>query len=81
MKKPREFWIDEYKSHLEAYSMKRDFRSQIHLIEKSAYDKAVEVLKQTHVEMDNFFVSPTAVRLIANMEKVLKELGELIEKD
>ena len=89
--KPRDFFL--HKSYgmpwtVHDYSIEQKHNKdphpmtkEIHVVEKQAYDQAIETLEFVHKNLDETFISPTAVMLIAKLEATLKELGELDEPD
>lgn len=51
-----------------------------HVIEKSAYDRAIEAFKAIRSEREYYKAKPHKIeQLFSDIEKVLKELGELDE--
>lgn len=90
--KPREFWIDDLHSY-EPYIQEREgtminkpFESCIHVIEKSAYDKAVaerdewknkfETRIHRHEYMDSIKQRDQLIKLVSELEGALIEAKE-----
>lgn len=64
---------DAFSSDPECYKQ-LVFNPRLHLIEKSAYDKAIQALKTLQVAVNDKVPDPGATAFI---ERTLKDLGEL----
>lgn len=77
MCKPKEFWISESKQDIQTYdyTVNEDMQHEddIQVIEKSAYDKAIEALK--YIATNDATLDDITYCVYA--EEILKELGEL----
>lgn len=73
MKKAKEFWIDNTCPYEDYITEHKDGATDdcVNVIEKSAYDKAIEALKEIAKERKYFGALP------GNAKLILKELGEL----
>jgi hypothetical protein len=89
MKTAREYWIetasDEFKTYnrtwvLDEWQEECDSDLMTHVIEKSAYDKAIAALKYVVCDLSdvvNGVKTPIQLTTLSDTEQTLKELGEI----
>jgi len=76
--KQRELWIKAMNGHVELFHKRppKGTGNYIHVIEKSAYDKAIEALRECLLIKEET-PGQTCLRYWDAVKKTLKELGEL----